>query len=693
MEPPSSPVPAALMVFLILAAQYERWSLPLSVMLALPFGTFGALTAMDQQPIAPWVHKPLLTNDIYFQIGLVTLLGLAAKNAILIVEYALMKKEEGLSASAAAVEAARLRFRPILMTSLAFILGVVPLVLSTGAGAGARHSVGTGVMGGMFAATFLAIFFVPFFFRLIFERRITESRSKDELHAEIDHAHALHARPTVATPGHPRIPNRRRILIIRRKPVMEANMRNSILTLASASALAGCAVTQPKPPELDLPLPTATAEQNALLARWWTAFDDPVLTALVEEAFANNLDLRGALARIEAARADVLLAQSNLAPSINLRGGASRSRQSQRTAQAAGFAIPASNDYSIGIETSYELDIWGKYRSGALAAANDLVAAQYYRETVRISVAAETANAYFRLRAADALLVVLEDTRNTRTDTVKLQQDRFDGGIIGEYDLRQAEAELSAVVADIARARQAIGLLESAIATLTGRSPRAVFTPEIARGATIEAATSVPQLPSGLPSGLLERRPDIRRSEALLAASDLRIQQARADYFPSVNLTGAYGTESAALSSLFTPAAAVWRFGAGLVQPLLALKAIESQVEAATARRDAVTVDYQQTVQTAFREVHDALVTNRSAGEVLAAETQRREQLRQALAVANLRYEAGRTSFLEVLDAQRTLLAAETLRIAAARDSRLSIVDFAKALGGGWERETYTAAY
>jgi len=312
---------------------------------------------------------------------------------------------------------------------------------------------------------------------------------------------------------------------------------------------------------------------------------------------------------------------------------------------------------------------------------------------VRVSVAAEVASAYFRLRAADALLVVLEDTRKTRTDTVSLQQDRFDGGIIGEYDLRQAQAELSAVVADIARAQQAIGTLESAIATLTGRSPREVFSPEIARGSTIEAATAVPQLPSGLPSGLLERRPDLQRAEALLAAADLRIQQARADYFPSINLTAGYGTEAAALSNLFTAPAAVWRFGLGLVQPLLGLKAIESQVEAAKARRDQVTVDYRQTVQTAFREVHDALVTNKSAGEVLAAETQRRDQLKQAEAVATLRYEAGRTSYLEVLDAQRTLLAAETLRIAAARDSRLSIVDFAKALGGGWDRETYTASY
>jgi HAE1 family hydrophobic/amphiphilic exporter-1/multidrug efflux pump len=191
----------ALMAFLILAAQYERWSLPLSVMMALPFGTFGALAAV-------WIRG--LTNDVYFQIGLVTLLGLAAKNAILIVEYALLKQQEGLSYSAAAVEAARLRFRPILMTSLAFILGVSPLAFSTGAGAGARHSVGTGVMGGMLAATFLAIFFVPYFYKLIMERKLGEPRSSDELKQEAKHhremqqhksAHHTGGRATPRTEG------------------------------------------------------------------------------------------------------------------------------------------------------------------------------------------------------------------------------------------------------------------------------------------------------------------------------------------------------------------------------------------------------------------------------------------------------------------------------------------------------------
>ncbi|MBV8031262.1 MAG: multidrug efflux RND transporter permease subunit [Betaproteobacteria bacterium] len=180
---------AVIMVFLILAAQYERWTLPLSVLMALPFGTFGAFAAV-------WLRSHLsgagadYTNDVYFQIGLVTLLGLAAKNAILIVQFAELKEREGLSAAAAALEAARLRFRPILMTSLAFIFGVVPLAFSVGAGAAARRSVGTGVMGGMLAATFLAIFFVPMFFKLLTDRRLGEKRSTEELKAEVERARA-----------------------------------------------------------------------------------------------------------------------------------------------------------------------------------------------------------------------------------------------------------------------------------------------------------------------------------------------------------------------------------------------------------------------------------------------------------------------------------------------------------------------
>lgn len=469
-------------------------------------------------------------------------------------------------------------------------------------------------------------------------------------------------------------------------------MKKALLGLAVAASLAGCAVNQPVPPKADLPLPTATAAQNQLLERWWVAFDDPVLTQLVDEALAQNLDLRATIARIEAARSQVLLAQSYLAPSIDARFDPYRSRISGVGSQPLppGTSL-ISNDFRVALEMSYELDVWGKNRAGALAAQNDLVAAQYYREAVRISVAAETANAYFRLRAADAEMQVLQDTLRLRTDTVQLQRDRFEGGLIGEYDLRSAEAERSAVVADIARTKSAIEQLEAAVAVLAGRSPRLVFNPEVARGASIEAVTQVPALPEGLPAGLMERRPDIRRSEALLASSELKIQQARANYYPSINLGLSYGSQAATWGSLFSGPAAIWSLGLGLVQPLLALKAIESQVALAQANNDLVAVEYLQTIQTAFREVHDSLVANRAARDVLAAETDRRNQIAKAYEVAQLRYDAGRTSFLEVIDAQRQLLAAETLRIAAARDAKLSTVAFARALGGGWSPEQIAA--
>jgi multidrug efflux system outer membrane protein len=470
-------------------------------------------------------------------------------------------------------------------------------------------------------------------------------------------------------------------------------MTRTLVSLLVAATLAGCAVTQPVPPKLDLPLGTATAAQNELLEHWWIAFNDPVLNALVDEAFANNLDIRIALTRVDAARSQVTLAQSYLVPSVDLGANAGRSRISANTSPPLPSGIgQTSNNFQLSLQASYELDLWGKYRSGLLAATNDLVASQYYRESVRITVAADVASTYFRLRAADAELKLLQDTLELRTETVRLQQDRFEGGIIGEYDLRSAEAERSAVVADVARTTQAIGQFESALATLTGRSPRAVFAPGIARGAVIDDVTEVPALPAGLPSGLLERRPDVRRTEALMAASDLRIQEARANYFPTISLTGAFGVESAAMTSLFSGPAAIWSIGAGLLQPVFGLKAIEAQVQLATARNQETLVQYQQTVQVAFKDVHDALLANRSARDVLAAETDRRDQIAKAYEVAQLRYDAGRTSFLEVIDAQRQLLAAETLRLAAARDAKLSIVDFAKSLGGGWNPTDYLAA-
>lgn len=468
---------------------------------------------------------------------------------------------------------------------------------------------------------------------------------------------------------------------------MSNALKNTLAIAALGALIAGCATTTPTaPPAVDLPAPT-TSELH--LERWWANFNDPALTSLVDEALLHNLDLQAAIARIETARAQVKLAQSDLYPSLSLGANAARTRSTQvgTNPLPPGFSATG-NDIRIALNASYEVDLWGKYRTATRAAQNDLLATQYARETVQTVVAAEVARAYFGLLAADAQLRLLRDTLALRNETVTLQTDRAQAGVIGEYDLSQAQAERAAVVADIATAQRAVAQFESALAALTGRSPRDVYTPNVVRSATPAALVSVPTVPDGLPSNVLERRPDVRQLEKQLVAASLRIDRARADYFPSLSLTGALGTESGALRHLFSGPAFIWSLGAGLAQPLIGLKAIEANVDAQTARREEIVVSYRQTVQAAFRDVHDALAANETTRQALAAQSERREHLQRAVELSDLRYKSGYSPYLEVLDAQRQLLQAQTLQILAARDVRFALVDLAKALGGGWEYET-----
>jgi multidrug efflux system outer membrane protein len=467
---------------------------------------------------------------------------------------------------------------------------------------------------------------------------------------------------------------------------MVHSIKKTLLITALAAAIAGCTTTPTAPPVVELPQATLS---DVHLERWWTNFNEPPLTALIDEALANNLDLQVAMARIDAARSQVTLARSNLYPTVNVGVDAGRARVSRVGPSPIPQGFPATgDDYRLGLNASYELDLWGKYRAASQAAQNEVLASEYARETVRTAVAAEVARAYFQLLAADAQLRLLRDTLTLRDETVRLQTDRAQAGIIGDYDLAQARAERAAVVSDIAIAEQAIALNESALALLTGRSPRNVFAPMIARNATPAAVLDVPTVPAGLPSDMLERRPDIRQLEKSLAAASLRIDRARADYYPSIALTGALGTESTALGNLFSGSSLFWSIGAGLLQPLFNLNAIDANVEAANARRAELVANYRQTVQAAFKDVHDALSANRTTRDALAAQTERSANLQQAYSLSDIRYKAGYSPYLEVLDAQRQLLQAQTLQIIAARDVRLALVDLAKALGGGWEYQT-----
>jgi len=466
-------------------------------------------------------------------------------------------------------------------------------------------------------------------------------------------------------------------------------MRNSIVAIILAAGLAACTTTPTAPPVLDLPPATVS---DPSLEQWWMAFGDPTLNALVDEALAHNLDLAAAMARVDQARAQYKAAEFTQLPEVNIGAGASRSRFSLADNPPLPFGTPAiSSNFNANLNASYELDLWGKYRMATNAAQNNLLASEYARETVRTVVAAEVARAYFRLLASDAQLAQLNDTRKSRSETVDLQKDRYQSGVIGDFDLVTAEAELAAVVSDVAVAVRLVAENEAALAALLGRTPREVFAPQFARDVRMTWLVSVPTLPAGLPSQMLERRPDIRDAEKLLAASNQRIDVARANYFPAVTLTGSLGSESALLKNLFSGPAMIWSIGAGLVQPLVGLTLVKADVDLKSALRDESVVNYRQTVQSAFKDTHDALVANQTTRDALAAQTERKNKLQQALDLANLRYTSGYSPYLEVLDAQRQLLQAQTLQILVARDVRLAVVDLAKALGGGWDYKTAVA--
>ncbi|MBI4985373.1 MAG: efflux transporter outer membrane subunit, partial [Rhodocyclales bacterium] len=358
-----------------------------------------------------------------------------------------------------------------------------------------------------------------------------------------------------------------------------------------------------------------------------------------------------------------------------------------RSSLEGGFPLPpgvprTQTTHRATLDVAYELDLWGKYAHASAAARADLMAAEAARDAVQLSLAAQVAQQYFALLAAEAQAAVGRQTLAGRDETLELFRRRLAAGTIAEYELRQAEAEAAAARALLAGLVQARERAAAALTVLLGRSPREVLTGEPERGTP--PALDALVVPAGLPADLLLRRPDLREAEQRLAAADARIDAARAAYFPSIGLTTMLGGESVAFGSLFAGPAGIFQFAAALSQPLWNAGRIGYGVDAAAARRDAALARYRQAVANAFKDVRDALAAQTAAQESLAAETQRAAALRQALAQARLRFEGGVSSRIEVLDAERNLLQAELNRIDAERARKAALADLFKALGGGW---------
>jgi len=466
-------------------------------------------------------------------------------------------------------------------------------------------------------------------------------------------------------------------------------MKNKYLFLfLFLSVLGGCSVG-PDYHRPDTELPAAWNDvpaggKTAAAEQWWRLYGDATLDRLVAEALEHNRDLALATARVDEARALVRVADSQFVPAVDATFGRNRARSSERSSTPLPPNVPLErNTYRGQLNVAYEIDLWGRLRDSAKAAYADLLATAAARDTVRITLASETVKAYYGLAALDSQVASTRKSLELRRENLRLQKVRAGAGLINDFALRQLEAEVAAAEAQLPALEQRRMAQELALGVLLGRSPRALIESRITHAAQRDEPAT-PVIPEGLPSDLLLRRPDIVEAEQRMIAANARIGAARAALFPQISLTGYYGSDSAELGNLFTTPARVWQLGFALAQPIFQGGRLFGQIESIEAREKQTLIQYQKTVQNAFRETREALSAQTRARETFAAESRRAAALSETLRLARIRYENGVSSQLEVLDAERNLLGAELNRADALRTQRAAVADVVRALGGGW---------
>ena len=453
-----------------------------------------------------------------------------------------------------------------------------------------------------------------------------------------------------------------------------------------AALLAGCTTVGPDYERPELALPAAYPEAGAagpepLAPAWWRSFGDAKLDELVAAARAANSDLRLAAARVQEAEALAREAGAAFTPEVFAGAGATRSRVSRETEPPGGAPIERTQIQALA-STSFEIDFWGRYARTAEAARANLLGARYTHAVVDLTLAGAVAQSYFTLRALEAQLAVFDEAIRLRVESLAIARARLGAGLAGELDVYQALGALADAQVQRRETVRGRALVERQLATLTGRLDLRL--PSQTLGPILFALPVPPAPPAGLPSALLERRPDIRAAEQQLAAANALIGTARAALFPSISLTGALGGQSAELSDLLAGAARVWSLGFGLTLPIFDGGRRSARVEQAEARRAQALAAYQGAVESGFREVADALVSIEQSAASEAELRARLDAARSALELSTVRYESGYSAYLEVLDAQRTANDAE-LAFVRNRLARLAFsVDLMKALGGGW---------
>jgi len=464
-------------------------------------------------------------------------------------------------------------------------------------------------------------------------------------------------------------------------------MGKSIVLLSVAFLLSGCTVgPNYKRPTVAVPtayrgaLPDSTPQtETASLGdqKWWDIFQDEQLRTLIRVALQQNYDVRIAASRILEAKAQLGITRADQFPTVS--GGAGIA--DVRTAQSKFLPASETSTGLVNLSAAWELDFWGKFRRATEAARANLLASEWARQEVVSTLVANVASAYFQLRALDLELEISKRTLDSRQESLRLTQVLANGGATSLQDVRQAEQLVFTAGAEIPALEQQIEQQENFLSILVGQNPG-----DVTRGQTLTEQRQPPQVPPGLLSSLLERRPDIRQAEQQLVAANAEIGVARAAYFPQISLSGSGGFESSALTNLFSGPAGAWSFGAALAQPIFTGGRLRSQVRLAEAQQQTAALLYQQSIQGAFRSVSDALVAYRKTREFRTQQNLLFQSAEDAARLSHMRYTGGATGYLEVLTNETNAFSAE-LGLAQARLSELlALVQLYEALGGGWQQ-------
>jgi multidrug efflux system outer membrane protein len=450
---------------------------------------------------------------------------------------------------------------------------------------------------------------------------------------------------------------------------------------------AGCAVgPNYKRPSADVPgtyrgaIPQEAAQPAAESfgdQKWWEAFQDKQLQELIHTALQQNYDVRIAATRILEARARVGITRADQLPTIGAGVGANN-QQVEITKTYRQYDTSATQ---VGLALAWDLDFWGKYRRATEAARANLLATEWAHQAVISTLVSDVAAAYFQLRTLDLQLEISRRTLASRQDSLRLTQMLANGGATSMLDVRQAEQLVFTAAETIPDLERRIEQQENYLSTLLGNNPG-----PIVRGTKLTEQPHMPEIPAGLPSSLLERRPDIREAEAQLIAANAQIGVAKAAYFPQISLTANAGYQSSALTSLFSGPAGLWSFGGSALQPVFAGGSIRSGVKLAEARQQEALLIYRQTIQQAFRGVSDALVEYHKDWEFRQQQQQLAVSAQDAARLSEMRYRGGATSYLEVLTNETNYFAAELGLAQAQLNELLGLVRIYRNLGGGWQQ-------